>query len=58
MMEIIQKPRGVISADCKKRPKKVFKKFPWPSSWTFCLLLQGTSVCEYLDHFHPFCMQY
>ncbi len=29
-------------------------------SWTFCFLLpnQGTIVCEHLDHFHPFCMQY
>jgi len=60
MMEIIQKPWGIISVDCKKIPKKVFKKFPWPSSWTVYLLLhnQGTIVCEYLDHFHPFCMQY
>jgi len=60
MMEIIQKPWGIISVDCKKIPKKVLKKFPWPSSWTFCFLLhnQGTIVCELLDHFHPFCMQY
>jgi len=60
MMEIIQKPWGRISADCKKIPKKVFKKFPWPSSWTFCFLLhnQGTIVCEHLDHSHAFCMQY
>jgi len=60
MMEIIQKPWGRISADYKKRPRKVFKKFPWPSSWTFCFLLnsQVTIVCEHLDLSHPFCMQY
>jgi hypothetical protein len=60
MIEIIQKLWGRISADCKKRPKKVFKKFPWPSSWTFSFLLdnQVTIVCEHLDLSHPFCMQY
>jgi hypothetical protein len=60
MMEIIQKPWGRISADCKKIAKKVFKKFAWPSSGTFWFLLhnQGTTVCEHLDHSHPFCMQY
>ncbi len=60
MMEIIKKPWGRISADFKKIPRKVFKKFPWPSSWTFCFLLhnQGTIVCEHLDHSHAVCMQY